>query len=98
MEKSIKISAERRKYIEDLDRSILHWSVQHTRLCMQADAARATVATLYQSHQKHIGEELQAAGVAPGDVVGARYDSDTGEVVVSLKDSPPSPEASPSAS
>lgn len=94
MEKSIKIPPEKQKYLEGLDRSILQWSVQHARLCIQADSAKNTIATLYQSHSNQINEQLQEAGVNPLLVLGAKYNAETGEITVELKD--PVPEAAPS--
>lgn len=98
MRRSIKIADEKRKYFEDLDRSILSHSVQHSRLELEAEAARAQLRTLYQSRQNHLNQQLQEAGIDPLALVGAGFDQETGEIVVELRElreaSAPPPNAS----
>lgn len=91
MRRTIKITEEKRKYFEDLDRSILNFSVDLGRAVLQVDGLKSTLATLYQSRQNHMNQQLAENGVVPTELVGAAIDPETGDVIVELRDPPAAP-------
>jgi len=79
---SINLSPEALDRLAQFDMNIAHWSVQYTTLMLQADQAKATVASLHAARVQTLDKECEANGVNPKDVMKRALNGETLELVV----------------
>ncbi len=76
---------ESRQAFQDIDRSILHWSVELGKAELQAEAARRTLSGLYEARMKQMNSCIVAAGVDPSTAHSAKVDGE-GKMIVEVAD------------
>jgi len=93
--RQVKLDKEQTDQLIQLDRSITHWSVEHSKAVMQARGLLSNLEGLYQARQNLLENVYKAAGIQPGAVVQSRIQRDGTIQVICNEEPAPKPEDSP---
>lgn len=80
------LTPEQAQYFNDVDGSILQWSVELGKVELQADSIKGTLRTLYQARAKSLSEAVEKAGLDPALVSSARVDPRACTLEVEVRD------------
>ncbi len=91
--KKFKLSLDELKKFVDLDLSIQHWSLEHSKKALEALNVLSGLETLYVSRKNFLNECCKNAGVSIDDVLRTQV-SPEGDVTLQLVDKPEEPQKS----
>ncbi len=96
--KTVKLSEQELQQYVQLESSIQHWSVEHTKAQLQADRLKGAVGSMYDGRIQLINNVMKSHDVDPAHVHQVHVNTDSHEVTISYDESVPNPAADPSES
>jgi len=79
--------AELQQY-QQLEGSIVHWSVEHSKAVLQARRLEGALNSMYEGRMQLMNGVMKSQGINPANVHQVHVNADTGEVTVSMNDIP----------
>jgi len=95
-QKNIQLNEQDFQQYKQIDDSIKHWSIEHTKAVLQAKRLESAVEGMYQGRMQLIHGVLNQIGVNPAHVHQVNVNTDNGEMIVSFNEVEPNPAADPS--
>lgn len=83
---------------QQIESSIEHWSIEHTKSALQTKRLLGAVESMYEGRMQHMNSIIKANGINPAHVHNVHVNIDDGSVEISYDETVPNPAADPSES
>ena len=94
--KQLKLNEQDLQHYQQIEDSIAHWSVEHTKAQLQADRLKGAVNSMYEGRMQLMNGAMKAAGMNPAHVHQVHVNPEDGTVNVMYDEATPNPASDPS--
>ncbi len=91
--KQIKLSGPELQQYQQIESSINHWSIEHTKAVLQAKRLQTAVESMYDGRMQLMNGILKEGGIDPTHVHQVHVNIDDGTVTIVVNDDVPNPAA-----